>query len=97
MGRRDEWEREIRRLVRAALDIGSATIDRIGTAIRERLAGDEPAPERPRPAAVGFGDEIDLAAMSKSQLYELAKQYDVVGRSRLNKDELRVAVADAMG
>lgn len=41
----------------------------------------------------GRDGEHDLAAMSKSDLYELAQELDVAGRSSMTKDEL----ADAIG
>ncbi|CCG02663.1 Ku protein [Blastococcus saxobsidens] len=39
----------------------------------------------------------DLAEMSKSELYELAQELDVPGRSKMTRDELARAVAEARG
>ncbi|MGI9601765.1 MAG: Rho termination factor N-terminal domain-containing protein [Acidimicrobiales bacterium] len=105
MGRREQLVRRARRAGRAALDRGSASIDRAGTVVRDRLArrghSEEPPPSvqtvPPAPLSLvdARPDDIstptpidDLASLTKVELYRLAQERDIEGRSKLSKDEL---------
>ena len=43
------------------------------------------------------GSDDDLSGLSKSELYDLAQELDVPGRSKMNRAALAVAVAEARG
>jgi len=80
--------------LRTALDRGSRALDRIGSHIRERLtrASDAPVPAEVLPsvppAPSGPEPVVDLRELTKAELYRLAQERDIAGRSKLSKDQL---------
>ncbi len=70
--------------LRASIDRLRGTAGRSGadTPDRERSGGDSLVP-------------ADLKSLSKDELYELAQQFDISGRSRMNRRELERAVTEA--
>jgi hemerythrin superfamily protein len=77
--------------------VGQATLERLGEAFTQvridelRKAGFDEAPEHA--AAYGKG-RADLAEATRDDLYEMAKDADVSGRSAMNKDELSQALRE---
>jgi len=138
MGRSQELKLQARRVGRSCLDRASASLDRIGSFVRERMArrhgGVGPPTPSPRPvpparsavartSAPGSADTdaapvldmsertgtpvgadtaaasaaaIDLSDLTKAELYRLAQQHDIAGRSKLSKDQL-VRALEAVG
>ena len=54
-----------------------------------------PRPTRTTSGGRGRGTDDDLRDMSKKELYDLAQDLDVSGRSKMTRDELRDAVQEA--
>jgi hypothetical protein len=42
-------------------------------------------------------EAIDTSSMTRDELYELAKDMELEGRSQLTKDELAQAISDQLG
>lgn len=56
------------------------------------------APDRPLVAGGGgSAGAVDVDAMTKDELYAMAQELDIAGRSQMNKDELAAAVAEQTG
>ena len=49
----------------------------------------------PSPPVEGIASERPLDSMTRDELYELAREQDIPGRSRMKKDELRAALRRA--
>jgi hypothetical protein len=62
------------------------------TAVTGGVEPPDPGEVRGRGAA-----QADVAAMTKAELYETAKELDVEGRSQMTKDELAAAVTEETG
>ena len=103
----DETEQELLLDVKAALtleelaELGSAFAD--DRALREAyLRLEHTVPEskaelgtpEPEPRAIDAEDTAELGALTRRELYELAAEKGVAGRSRMNRDELIDALAE---
>jgi hypothetical protein len=90
----DEEENDVLPALQQAVD--AATLERLGAAFAKDRAtvlqragfdqGDDPS-------AVPGEDAADLTEATRDELYEMAKQADIPGRSSMNKDELARALS----
>jgi hemerythrin superfamily protein len=93
----EEEESEVLPALRKAVD--KATLERLGDAFDNartellRQAGYD-APDTAGMSTPGNGDLTDA---TRDELYEMAKQADIAGRSSMNKDQLAQALADQQG
>jgi hemerythrin-like domain-containing protein len=91
----DEEESDVLPALQRAVD--AATLERLGAAFTEdraailRRAGFDPGDDL---GAVPGDDATDLTAATRDELYEMAKQAHIPGRSSMNKDELIRALRD---
>ena len=69
--------------------------DRKGPSDEQAARGPTTSPRSTDRPAKTKGGQVDTGGMSKDELYERAKKLDVAGRSKMNKEELAVAVRDA--
>jgi hypothetical protein len=53
-----------------------------------------PPPQEPASRQDGAAEEVDIDSLSKEELYELAQQRDIPGRSQMTKEQLRDAVVE---
>jgi hypothetical protein len=67
----------------------AARLQRLGEELAAAKSGD------PVPGEAVRSGNGDITSMTKAELYEKAKELDIDGRSKMNKDELAEAVADA--
>jgi hemerythrin superfamily protein len=94
----EEEESEVLPALRKAVD--KATLERLGGAFSKartevlRQAGYH-APGA-TPSAGAPGDD-DLTSATRDELYEMAKQADIAGRSTMNKDQLAQALREQQG
>lgn len=82
----EEEEQQLLPTLRKAVD--QATLEQLGAAFeraRTELLGDESA-------ATGPGDDLEQA--TKAELYEMAKEAEIPGRSTMAKDELAEALRE---
>ena len=68
-------------------------LDELGTAVEERkaelLGGETPMPPTTAPTEVrGTATTAEFGSMTKDELYKLAQERDIPGRSNMKKDEL---------
>ncbi len=65
---------------------------RVGTGLGKAAVAVGPSEREPDQPALHADTARDLDAMSRAELYALARHVDLAGRSGLNKDELRQAL-----
>jgi hemerythrin superfamily protein len=86
----EEEEQQILPALRKAVD--TATLEQLGTAFeqtRGQLLGAEPVT-----AAGGDDNAEDLEQATKTELYQMAKDAEIPGRSTMTKDELAQALRE---
>lgn len=91
----EEEEQQVLPALRDAVD--AATLDKLGAAFeraRARLLGAEVDATAVQPAAAGQDGREDLAEATKTELYELAKDAEIPGRSTMTKEELAEALRE---
>jgi hypothetical protein len=78
----------------ALVALGASAVFAAAVAILRRGRPERPEPERPAPTE-GVVSERSLDTLTRDELYELARERDIAGRSRMKKDELRDALRRA--
>ncbi|MGE3961553.1 MAG: ChaB family protein [Dehalococcoidia bacterium] len=71
--------------------------DRKGPSDAQAARGPTTSPSSTDSPARTKGGRVDAEGATKDELYERAKRMDISGRSRMNKEELAVAVHEARG
>ena len=71
--------------------------DRKGPSDAQAARGPTTSPSSTDKPAKTKGGAVDTEGATKDELYDRAKELDVSGRSKMNKEELAVAVHEASG
>ena len=82
--------RKVALVVLAAFAVFAAAV-----AILRRGQRERPAPTERAAPTEGVVSERSLDTLTRDELYELARERDIPGRSRMKKDELRDALRGA--
>jgi hemerythrin superfamily protein len=91
----EEEEQDILPALRAAVD--RTRLEQLGAAFdkaRAELLGDTPRTVADPEPADGGADQEDLNEATKTELYEMAKEAEIPGRSTMTKEELSEALRE---